>query len=363
MVLESTMICVDSSDYMRNGDFVPTRYHAQQDAVGMVFHSKTRSNPENNCGLICSTSGEVISNLTSDAGKILSRLHDISPGGDCEFITTLKVAKLALKQRQSKNHRMRVVVFIGSPLTCAENEMTKLAKRLKKEKVSVDIVNFGEGDSNTELLSNFINVLNGRDGTDSHLVTVPTGPHLSDALISSPILQGEDGAPSAALATGSGFEFGVDPNEDPELAMALRVSMDEQRALQQQQDQQTTPDQTAADTDAQQVVPQSAQEESVVASVPDFGSMTEEEQIAYAMQMSMADQGESTPMDTDTTAQAEESSDKYMDVVSDPEFLQSVLESLPGVDPNSEEVRGAMGGQRFDHPPKEHDTDKSNKPK
>ena len=29
---------------------------------------------------------------------------------------------------------------------------------------------------------------------------------------------------------GQGFEFGVDPNEDPELALALRVSMEEQRA-------------------------------------------------------------------------------------------------------------------------------------
>jgi len=29
--------------------------------------------------------------------------------------------------------------------------------------------------------------------------------------------------------------------------------------------------------------------------------------------------------------------------MNDPEFLQSVLESLPGVDPQSEEVRNAMG--------------------
>lgn len=30
----------------------------------------------------------------------------------------------------------------------------------------------------------------------------------------------------------SGFEFGVDPNLDPELALALRVSMEEERARQ-----------------------------------------------------------------------------------------------------------------------------------
>jgi len=47
----------------------------------------------------------------------------------------------------------------------------------------------------------------------SHLVTVATGPRLSDALISSPIII-EDGA-----VPGAGFEFGIDPNEDPELAL------------------------------------------------------------------------------------------------------------------------------------------------
>ena len=43
---------VDNSDYMRNGDFVPTRLQAQQDAVNLICHSKTRANPENNVGLL-----------------------------------------------------------------------------------------------------------------------------------------------------------------------------------------------------------------------------------------------------------------------------------------------------------------------
>jgi 26S proteasome regulatory subunit N10 len=51
---------------------------------------------------------------------------------------------LALKHRQGKNHRPRIVVFVGSPLEVDTNEFTKLAKRLKKEKISIDIVIFGE---------------------------------------------------------------------------------------------------------------------------------------------------------------------------------------------------------------------------
>ena len=51
-------------------------------------------------------------------------------------------------------------------------------------------------------------------------MTVATGPRLSDALISSPIIV-EDGA-----VPGSGFEFGIDPNEDPELALVSNGILD-----------------------------------------------------------------------------------------------------------------------------------------
>lgn len=113
---------------------------------------------------------------------------------------------------------MRIVAFIGSPIDIDEKELVKLAKRLKKEKVNVDVVSFGEESINNEVLTAFVNALNGKDGTESHLVTVPPGPHLSDALISSPIIQGEDGMGAAGMGS-AGFEFGVDPNEDPELAL------------------------------------------------------------------------------------------------------------------------------------------------
>jgi 26S proteasome regulatory subunit N10 len=129
---------------------------------------------------------------------------------------------------------MRIVLFVGSPLEVDKVEMEKLAKKLKKEKVNVDIVSFGDHQKNNDVLTGFINTLNGKDGTGSHLVSVPRGSQLQEALISSPIIQGEDG--TGPGIGGAGFEFGVDPNEDPELALALRVSMEEQR--QRQEDEQ-----------------------------------------------------------------------------------------------------------------------------
>uniref|UniRef100_A0A8C3A3Q6 26S proteasome non-ATPase regulatory subunit 4 n=1 Tax=Cyclopterus lumpus TaxID=8103 RepID=A0A8C3A3Q6_CYCLU len=335
MGLESTMVCVDNSEYMRNGDFLPTRLQAQQDAVNIVCHSKTRSNPENNVGLITMANNcEVLNTLTPDSGRLLSKLHAIQPKGNICFCTGIRVA-----------HVWLVI------LRYQQDYLVKLAKRLKKEKVNVDIINFGEEELNTEKLTAFINTLNGKEGTGSHLVTVPPGPSLADALLSSPILAGEGGSLMGLGA--SDFEFGVDPSADPELALALRVSMEEQR---QRQEEETRRAAAASEVDAGLPTPMAdeseeallkmsvSQPESAAAVLPDFSSMTEEEQIAYAMQMSLAG-GEYGEMDTAApmdTAESAKEEDDY-DVMQDPEFLQSVLENLPGVDPNNEAIRNAMG--------------------
>lgn len=43
---------VDNSEFTRNGDYTPTRFEAQVDAVGLLFNAKTQSNPENTVGLM-----------------------------------------------------------------------------------------------------------------------------------------------------------------------------------------------------------------------------------------------------------------------------------------------------------------------
>ncbi|XP_035675234.1 26S proteasome non-ATPase regulatory subunit 4-like [Branchiostoma floridae] len=383
MVLESTMICVDNSEYMRNGDFIPTRIQALVDAVNMVCHSKSRSNPENNVGLMTMSGRcEVLVTLTSDVGKILTKMHAVQPKGNIHLMTGIRVAHLALKHRQGKNHKMRIVVFIGSPIETDDKELVKQAKRLKKEKVSVDIISFGEEETNNEKLTSFINTLNGKEGTSSHLVTVPPGPSLSDALLSSPVIAGEGGAAMGSLGSEGNFDFGVDANADPELALALRVSMEEQRARQEEEARKATsesttetgvtPASTVTEGDSEEAMLERAlamsmergeMAEDTPMPTVDFDNMTEEEQIAYAMQMSL--QSVQTPelsnlanppseAETDTpvametesaSAQAEEEDD-YDDVMRDPAFLQSVLENLPGVDPNSEAIRTAVDSLR-----------------
>ena len=54
MVLEATYLCVDNSDYMRNGDFAPSRMEAQQDAVNLLAGAKTQVLPP---PALCNRSG------------------------------------------------------------------------------------------------------------------------------------------------------------------------------------------------------------------------------------------------------------------------------------------------------------------
>lgn len=80
----------------------------------------------------------------------------------------------------------------------------KIAKKLKKNSVAVDVVSFGCEEENDEKLTAFHEAVNSNN--NSHLVTVPPGPVLSDVLISSPIFQVrvrelERERPSAAMGT------------------------------------------------------------------------------------------------------------------------------------------------------------------
>lgn len=156
--------------------------------------------------------------------------------------------QLALKHRQNKSQRQRIIVFTCSPLsddTESQTSLVKLAKRMKKNNVSIDIIALGElGDETTSKLQAFNEAVKGGDG--SHLEVVHPGPNLlSDIVVASPILGNEGGGASAGATNGEGaeggqsgggsYEFGVDPTMDPELALALRMSMEEENARQERE--------------------------------------------------------------------------------------------------------------------------------
>ncbi|TYJ57426.1 hypothetical protein B9479_001742 [Cryptococcus floricola] len=229
MPLESCMLILDNSEYMRNGDYPPTRFQAQAEAVQTVFTAKTDANPESAVGLMtmAGTAPSLLVTPTNDLGRLLHSLSKVLISSLPQLSTAISIASLALKHRENKNQRQRIVVFVSSPLSETAEELVKLGKRLRKNNVVVDVVTFGdEGRENDDKLRGLVDAV-GSD--DSHLVSVPPGERfLSDVIASSPILFDGENAPAGGAAGGFGDD--LDPSLDPELAMAIRMSLQEAEA-------------------------------------------------------------------------------------------------------------------------------------
>lgn len=194
------------------------------------------------------TSPQVLNTPTTNYGAVLAGLHDTKINGSIRLGTAISVATLALHHRANKLQRQRVVVLICSDLdpkndsSDGEKELIKLAKKCKKNKISVDFVAFGDAVSSEtrSVLERFIETVGGASSNEgNHIVVIPPGPGLlSDSLVTTPIVNsgapgGGDGMEGVETAGGAGggngFEFGIDPATDPELAMALRMSMEEEQ--------------------------------------------------------------------------------------------------------------------------------------
>lgn len=97
-------------------------------------------------------------------------------GGYNDIPTAINIAQLALKHRENKNLRQRIIVFVGSPLegsAADEREMVKLSKKLKKNNVAVDIIVFGDGieEGESSVLKAFIENVSSADNSYACLVS------------------------------------------------------------------------------------------------------------------------------------------------------------------------------------------------
>lgn len=379
------MILLDNSEFMRNGDYLPTRLDAQSDAANMIVNQKTQSNPESTVGVISMSSAgpslgaELLVSPTDDLGKILSALHKVPLCGKAivgkdavDVAASVQVATLALKHRRNKNGSQRIVLFVGSPLSmCDTKSLVKAGKQLKKNNVFIDVIVLGELEENEPKLRELVDAANGNSEGERncHLVTIPSGVLPSDVLISSPILAGEGGGMGVAAAGGGGggdafAEYGgIDPNMDPELAMVLRVSMEEERARQERaaaaaneaNDGEEKAEVTAARSDGatnsnmevmsdEDALLQQALAMSMAENQPsekaapanevaamDIADDDDDAAMQMALQMSMQ-------TEENTGGPAETSGGQFQD----PAFVSNLLGSLPGVNPDDPAIQEAL---------------------
>ena len=132
------------------------------------------------------SSPEVLVTHSKDLGQILKAIHAATSkiGGSIDIPTAINIAQLALKHRENKNLRQRIVVFVGSPLQgigADEREMVKLAKKLKKNNVAIDFISFGDGieEGETSVLKSFVD--NATSGDNSRVFLPWSRKRVADA--------------------------------------------------------------------------------------------------------------------------------------------------------------------------------------
>ena len=53
---------------------------------------------------------------TPDLGRVLNSMQGLEIEGEANLSSAVQIAQLALKHRQNKNQRQRIVLFVGSPI-------------------------------------------------------------------------------------------------------------------------------------------------------------------------------------------------------------------------------------------------------
>ncbi|UKJ89625.1 hypothetical protein MACJ_002877 [Theileria orientalis] len=235
MTIEAALICIDNSEYSRNGDFVPTRLGAQIDAIGLIASAKLSEQYENSVGIVClaQKGSQLLTAPCNDLGNFLTDLQTVVPSSQCDFIRGIQTAQLALKHRLNKSQQQRIICFVASPITEPVTHFVKLGKLLKKNNVILDIINLSNNSETEEKLKALHTAVNNND-TSHYLCCKPSsGTLLSDMIFNSCLLYGG----SRGMGEGAQFaqnltDFGVDPEMDPQLYLALRISLEQEEERQ-----------------------------------------------------------------------------------------------------------------------------------
>lgn len=148
MTLESTVICVDNSEYCRNGDYAPTRLLAQRDAINMVarylrikiswifmvFRAKLRQNAENTCALLTMANNGLAATLTNDQGKLHSVLSRVEPGGEIKVIFMVSIREIYFNSLEPVSESLNYLSNIGWTSTINSESFFLFAPQLMMNK-------------------------------------------------------------------------------------------------------------------------------------------------------------------------------------------------------------------------------------
>ncbi|KAM3142044.1 hypothetical protein pb186bvf_005917 [Paramecium bursaria] len=245
MPIEATIILLDNSEYARNGDLEPSRWQQEIEALQLVTEAKISSSMENGVGVILSGGRQVqlLQTPTNDSNSVVGCCDKIKLQGNIHFSISLQQAQLALKHRINKKQQQRITAFVASPVEDSDEQLVKIAKLMKKNNIAVDIINFGEQNESHLMKIKLFHENVDKDNNSSLINLKPGLSQIYEALIT--LIQNQQGGQDGQVGNqGQQNLFNnfdnPDPNMDPELAEAIKLSLMEQQNQTQGQNQPET---------------------------------------------------------------------------------------------------------------------------
>ena len=326
---------------------------------------------------------KVLSSLTLKTEQVTGELYKVEPSGSIDIMNALKIASLILKNREQKHYYQRIVLFVASPIKdkFTTNEYKAMGEQLKSAGISLDVISTGEISDNYDKLHALFDGAK-KNSEDSHFLTLAGGAgSLTDVLLCSSLLN-----PSSSGTGGGGAGGGAGNAEvEDDLARAIRESMAEndaaideelQRAMmaslmdfnaqnnQNNNNNNTTPEPQKESNQAPPP-PQPA-----APAVDDDFMDIDDEELREAIRMSLMDAGGDSSSTTTEEPKKEEEKKKDDDgekkkseggdddkgmvldnidptkLIDDPDYVNSVLSGLDGVDP--EEAKKYLNDKKDD---------------
>ncbi|CAD8194913.1 unnamed protein product [Paramecium pentaurelia] len=343
MPLEAAVVVLDNSEFSRNGDLEPSRWNAQQEAIELYINVVIDSNMESGMGLILGGGKQVrlLMTPTNDRDLIQGQFHKTRLEGNLKFSVALQQASLALKHRINKQQHQRIVAFVASPIEEEVDTLVNLAKRLKKNNIAIDLINFGEqNEEHLQKLKIFFE--NVQKGSSSKFINIQPGMSATETLFSSlgnySDFQAEPGQEQQVPQQRTGGQFseygGIDPNIDPELAMIMKMSLEDealrlQQQLAQQQQQQQQQQNQQPQQQTQQPQKEQIQEEKIENFIEEENDQLLEQARLLSMQVEQSEQPEQPEQKNQNPQQQQQQNQiTQKQLFQDQNFLDELLDDV-----------------------------------
>ena len=213
---QAVLFLIDNSDFSINGDYIPTRLEAQKISVERLARFFFHQSPTTEIGFGTSSKSDSCIQVSllekQEMRRIETELDEIKISGEqLDIFNSVRRSFFALKRCAPENatHK-RIIMFIGAPTNINnQDDVEKFVNLIYRENVSIDFIVFGQ-----ENHDNIKAIAEKLGNEKSNFLSIPPKCYSMSDMVLKEFQKGT-----------STSHNGYEEDDDPELALALKMSM------------------------------------------------------------------------------------------------------------------------------------------